>query len=104
MNKLNLKKGDEVKVMSGKDKGKSGKILDVFTDNRRVAVAGVNIRVRFSRPKRRGEKGQRVELPAPLSISKVALICPNCGKITRVAHEVSERGIFRKCKKCGKLI
>ena len=104
MNKLNLKKGDEVKVLSGKDKGKSGKILEVFTNRARVAIAGVNIRVRFSKPKKQGEKGQRLELPAPLSVSKVALVCPHCGKITRISHEVNERGTFRKCKKCGKII
>ncbi|MBI3952345.1 MAG: 50S ribosomal protein L24 [Candidatus Doudnabacteria bacterium] len=104
MNSLNLKKGDEVKVLSGKDKGKTGKILDVFTKDGRVAISGVNIHTRFTKPKRQREKGQRVEVPAPLSVSKVALICPHCGKITRIGHEMNERGTFRKCKKCSKLI
>jgi large subunit ribosomal protein L24 len=104
MNSLNLKKGDEVKVLSGKDKGKTGKILEVFPKQARVVVEGVNVHTRFSRPKRQGEKGQRLELPAAMNISKVMLICPSCGKPTRVGHEVTDRGNLRKCRKCGKVI
>jgi len=103
-NDLSVKKGDVVKLLSGKDKGKSGKILDVFPFERRVVVEGLNIRVRFSKPKRQGEKGQRLELPAALAVSKVMVICPSCGKPTRIGHEVSANGNFRKCKKCGKVI
>jgi large subunit ribosomal protein L24 len=104
MNKMNIKKGDTVTMLSGKDKGKSGKVLEVFPKQNRLAVEGLNIRVRFSKPKRQGEKGQRLELPAALNISKVMLVCPNCGKATRVGREVTENGNFRKCKKCGKVI
>src|SRR6185369_12340406 len=104
MSNLNIKKGDTVKVLSGKEKGKRGKVLEVFPKAQRLAIEGLNIRVRFSRPKRQGEKGQRLELPAPLGISKVMLVCPSCGKLTRVGHEITERGILRKCKKCGKVI
>jgi large subunit ribosomal protein L24 len=91
MSKQNIKKGDTVKVLAGKEKGRSGKVLEVFPKENRLAV-------RFSRPKRRGEKGQRLELPGPMNVSKVMLICPNCGKPTRVAHD----GGLRKCKKCGR--
>jgi large subunit ribosomal protein L24 len=104
MQNLNIKKGDTVKVLSGKEKGKSGKVLEVFPKLGRLSVEGLNIRVRFSRPKKQGEKGQRLELPAPLNVSKVILICPNCGKATRVGHEVNDNGNFRKCKKCGKVM
>ena len=104
MNTLNIKKGDEVKVLAGKDKGKSGKVLEVRPKNFKVVVEGLNISVRFSRPKQRGQKGQRMELPAPLPLGKIMLICPHCGKPTRVGHESGENGNFRKCKKCGKLI
>ncbi len=103
-NKLNIKKGDEVKVLAGKDKGRSGKVLDVITKDRKIVVEGLNIRVRFSRPKRQGDKGQRLELPAPFDVSKAILVCPHCGKTTRVAHDVTDQGIFRKCKKCGRVI
>ena len=104
MSKMNIKKGDMVKVLAGKEKGKSGKVLDVYPKHNRLAVEGLNIHVRFSRPRRQGEKGQRLELPAPMNISKVMLVCPHCGRPTRVAHEVTKTGKFRKCKHCGKLI
>jgi large subunit ribosomal protein L24 len=104
MIRLNVKKGDTVKALAGKDRGRTGKILEVFPSDRRAVVEGLNIHVRFSRPKRRGEKGQRLELPSRMPISKLMLICPSCGKPTRVGHELSENGILRKCKKCGKAI
>lgn len=104
MNKLSIKKGDSVTVLSGKEKGKSGKVLEVFPKAGRLSVEGLNIHVRFSRPKRQGEKGQRMELPAPMDISNVMLLCPHCGKATRVGHEITENGILRKCRKCGRVI
>jgi len=102
--KMGIKKGDEVKVLAGKDKGKTGKVLDVFPKDRRVVAEGLNVHVRFSRPKKRGEKGQRMEVPAPMDVSKLILVCPLCGKPTRVGKEVTDSGTYRKCKKCGKAI
>ena len=102
--RMNIRKGDTVKVLSGKEKGKSGKVLEVFPKRMRVAVEGLNIRVRFSKPKRQGEKGQRLELPAAMPVSKVMMVCPHCGKPTRVGRELTANGILRKCKKCGKAI
>lgn len=104
MAKLNLKKGDEVKVLSGKDKGKKGKVLSVLPKSEKVVVEGLNIHVRFQRPRKMGEKGQRMELPSAMHISKVMLVCPHCGKPTRVGHELKDGDNFRKCKKCGKLL
>src|SRR5262249_48172745 len=101
-NRLNIIKGDTVKMLAGKDKGKTGKVLEVFPKDRRIAVEGLNIHTRFSRPRKQGEKGQRLEMPAAFDISKAILICPSCGKPTRVGHEVTETHILRKCKKCGK--
>jgi large subunit ribosomal protein L24 len=101
---MNLKKGDMVQVLAGKDKGKTGKVLEVLPKQEKVIVEGLNIRVRFSKAKNKGEKGQRLELPAAINPSKVMLVCPLCGKLTRIAHEVSANGNFRKCKKCGKVI
>ena len=101
---LNIKKGDEVKVLTGKDRGRTGKILEVLPKDRRVVVEGLNIHVRFSKPKRQNEKGQRLELPGPLPVSRVMLICPNCGKATRVGHTTQGDKKFRTCKKCGKVI
>lgn len=101
---MSIKKGDMVKVLAGKEKGKSGKVLEVFPKTSRLSVEGMNIHVRFSRPKKQGEKGQRLELPAPLNVSKVMLICSNCGKPTRIGHELTAAGNMRKCKQCGKVI
>ena len=102
--KLNIRKGDEVKVLAGKDKNRTGKVLESMPKAGKVVVEGLNIHVRFSKPKRRGDKGQRLELPAPIPTSKVMLVCPHCGKPTRVAHERNDKGNFRKCKKCGRII
>ena len=102
--KMNIKKGDEVKVLAGKDKGKTGKVLEVIPSENRIVAEGLNIHVRFSRPKRKGEKGQRMEVPGPMTAAKLMLVCPHCGKPTRVGREVTDSGIYRKCKKCGKAI
>lgn len=102
--KLSIKKGDEVKILAGKDKSKTGKVLEVLPKEGRVVVEGLNLHVRFSRPKRQNEKGQRMEVPGPMPVSKVQLVCPHCGKPTRVGHNVTDAGNFRKCVKCGKNI
>jgi large subunit ribosomal protein L24 len=102
--KLNIKKGDEVKVLTGKDKGKTGKVLEVQPKTGRVIAEGLNIHTRFARAKKQNEKGQKMQVPGGIPASKLMLICPHCGKPTRVAHEVTDNGNFRKCKKCGKAI
>ncbi len=93
-----------VKVQTGKDKNKTGKVLEIFPKAGRLSVEGLNIRVRFSRPKKQGEKGQRLELPAPMNVSKVMLVCPHCGQATRIGHELTPQGNMRKCKHCRKVI
>jgi large subunit ribosomal protein L24 len=102
--KMNIKKGDEVKVLAGKDKGKTGKVLESIPESGRIVAEGLNIHVRYSRPKKQGEKGQRVEFPGQIPVAKVQLICPHCGKPTRVGHSITDAGKFRKCMKCGKNI
>ena len=104
MSKMNIRKDDTVKVLAGKEKGKSGKVLEVNPKDSRVTVEGLNVHVRYSKPKRQGDKGQKLELPAAMNVSKVMLVCPHCGKPTRVGREVNDNGNFRKCKQCGKLI
>jgi large subunit ribosomal protein L24 len=102
--KMNIKKGDEVKILAGKDKGKTGKVLQVLPKEGRLSVEGVNLHTRFSRPKKQGEKGQKMEFASAMPMGKVMLVCPNCGKPTRVGHSVTDSGTFRKCMKCGKNI
>jgi large subunit ribosomal protein L24 len=103
---MNIKRNDNVKVLAGKDKGKSGKVLQVFPNLNRASVEGVNLLIKHMRPRNKNEKGQRIEFAAPLDISNLALLCPKCGKPTRIAHQtlISEdkkkHHKVRVCKKC----
>lgn len=102
---MKIKKGDKVKVLSGKDRGKSGKVLQVFPKDGRVSVEGLNILIKHLRPQKQGEKGQRIEFPGLINVSNLILICPKCGKNTRVSYKIikGEDGKtkkFRVCKKC----
>ncbi|MFA4880925.1 MAG: 50S ribosomal protein L24 [Candidatus Doudnabacteria bacterium] len=98
---MKLKKGDNVIVTSGKDRGKKGKIVRTFPQRDKIIVEGANLVIRYTRPKKQGEKGQRVEVNAPIHISNAKLICPKCGKGTRVGVKISPQGKRRLCKKCG---
>ena len=101
---MKIKKGDTVLIISGKDRGRRGKVLDVFPQEGRVVVEGMNIRKRHVRPKKSGEKGQIAETPTPFSTSNVKLICSQCGKPTRVGYKITKGKKYRICKKCGKEI
>jgi len=101
---MRIKKGDTVLVICGKYRGKTGKVLKVLPKEGKILVEGVNIVKKHQRPKREGEKGQIVELPAPIDISNVKLICPNCKKATRVGYKISKGKKSRICKKCGQEI
>ena len=100
-NGVKMRKGDQVLIISGKDRGKQGKVLDVFPKEERIVVEGANIRKRHLRPKKAGEKGQIVEMTAPVAVSSVKLICTKCGKPTRVGYKIVEDKKYRICKKCG---
>lgn len=107
---MKLKTGDKVKIISGKDKGKKGKIIQVFLDRDKASVEGVNLSVKHLRPKRQGEKGQKIEFPAPMAISSLMLICPKCNKVIRVKYKVLDKADSKKgkkirmCNKCKELI
>lgn len=90
--------------MSGKDLGKTGKVLRVINEKDKVVVENINIRRKNVRPRRQGEKGQIVEMPAPIHVSNVALICTKCGKSTRTGFRFEEAKKVRYCKKCKKVI
>ena len=97
-----IKKGDTVLVISGKDKGKNGKVLGVLSKANKIIVEGVNIRKKSRRAKKAGEKGQIIQINMPINRSDVMLICPQCGKATRKAAAVLEgKKKMRLCKKCG---
>lgn len=98
---LKFKKGDNVKIITGKDKGKTAKIVAVDRKSLMITVEGINLLTRFQRPKKSGQKGQKVRLPAPLKPNKVMAVCPSCGKATRIGYKTNEEGKkLRYCKKC----
>ncbi|MDP4030766.1 MAG: 50S ribosomal protein L24 [Patescibacteria group bacterium] len=96
---MKLKIGDTVKVTLGKDRGKTGKIERVLPRTQAVVVAGTNMYKKHV--KRSGDKaGQIVELPRPLAVAKVALICPHCHQPTRVGYQIEKTKKLRICRKC----
>jgi len=101
---MKIKKGDTVLVISGKDKGKKGKILKAFPKERKVLVEGVHIMKKHQKPKKTGEKGQIIEKPAPISVSNVKLICSKCNKAVRIGYKIIDNKKYRICKKCNKQI
>jgi large subunit ribosomal protein L24 len=97
---MKIKKGDNVKILSGKDRGKTGKVSRVFGKEKRALVEGMNLVKRHTRPRRQGEKGQRVTVPASIDLSNLALVCPKCSKPTRIGFKMGDKRKFRICKKC----
>ena len=98
---MKLRKGDTVKILSGNDKGKTGEVLEVIPKTEKIIVKGVNIRKKSVKPRRQGEQGGIISSEASIHSSKVALVCPKCGKATRVGYEVEKDEKVRVCKKCG---
>ncbi len=86
---MKIRKGDIVQIISGKDKGKSGKVMKVDVSNSAVLLEGLNMFKKHIRPKRQGAKGQTLSLPRPLNISKIMLFCPNCKKAVRTGYRFS---------------
>ena len=102
MIKMNIKKDDVVVVLSGKDKGKQGKVLEVMPKERKVVVEKINMVSRHTKPRRQGDQGGIIQKEAPLYACKVQRVCPKCNKPTRHAHKLLEGGKkVRVCKKCG---
>jgi large subunit ribosomal protein L24 len=98
---MRFKKGDNVKIIAGKDKGKTGKITHAFPDTEKIVVEGVNVHKKHSRPKKQGQKGQIIQMPMPIHMSNAMLVCKACGKATRVGMKITEKEKIRVCKKCG---
>lgn len=98
---MKIKKGDNVLVIAGKDRGKKGKVLRALPREARIVVEGVNVRKKHVRAKRAGQKGQIVEMPGIFSVSNVKLLCPKCGKAIRTGYKVEGGKKVRVCKKCN---
>ena len=101
MSKLSIKKGDTVLVIAGKDKDKRAKVLAVSPKTNRVIVEGVNIVSKCRKARTAQEKSQIIKIEAPIDASNVMVVCPKCGKATRVAHAEIDGKKARICKKCG---
>lgn len=103
-NLTSLKKGDTVSVLVGKDQGKTGKIIEVKRSTNKVVVEAINIHHKFQKP-RGNQPGTKISFPSAMPAGKVILICPNCGKPTRIGHKFLENGTKQRvCKKCQKAI
>ena len=103
MTKMNIKKGDRVKVLSGKDKGKEGVVLRSIPQKERVVVEKVNMIKKAMRPTQQNPQGGISTMEAPIHVSNVMLVCPSCKQATRVSRKRDEEGTtVRVCKKCGK--
>ena len=102
---MKLQKGDQVKILTGKDTGKKGKIIQVFPKANRIVVEGVNKMVKHLKPKSEKEGGQKVEFDGPFNATNAALICTKCNKVTRIGYKILEnKKKARICKKCKQTI
>ena len=102
MSKLKIKKNDSIVVIAGKDRGKSGKVLNVDTDTSRLLVEGVGLHKKNQRPRKSGQKGEVVTIPSSIHISNVMLYCSHCGKGTRTGFQITSPAVgkIRICRKC----
>ena len=101
---MNIKKGDTIVVLSGKDKGKQGKVLGTVPKSTKIVAEGINMVTCHIKPRKQGEEGGIIQRETPIYASKVMLVCPKCGKPTRVGHTVADGKKVRACKKCGAAI
>lgn len=101
---MKIRKGDEVKIVSGKDKGKVGKVEKALEKESKVLVTGVNLYKKHVKSRTQKQQSDIVTISKPLPLANVILICPNCRKETRVGYEIKDGEKFRVCKKCKKKI
>jgi large subunit ribosomal protein L24 len=100
-----IRKQDTVKVLLGKDRGKTGRVIVVDGKTGKATVEGLNIYFRHERSRKAGQKGQKIQFPRPMAISNLMLVCPHCRKAARIGYLVDEQGTkTRMCKNCKKRI
>ncbi len=104
--KSKIKINDKVKITAGKDKGKTGKVVQILPAMNKVVVEGINTMYKHIRSPKKGEKGQRVQFNGPVAVSNVAVICPKCGQASRLGVKLSEdkKNKARFCRKCQEVI
>lgn len=102
---MKIKKGDKVKILSGKDRNKTGEVLATFPKEQRILVEGINIVKKHKRQTgKKDEPGGIVQMEAPIHASKAMVVCPACTKPTRIGYKVTKDSKKRVCKKCSKVI
>ncbi|PIQ72774.1 50S ribosomal protein L24 [Candidatus Roizmanbacteria bacterium CG_4_10_14_0_2_um_filter_36_35] len=97
---MKIKKGDKVRVMAGKDKGREGKVEKVYKKSNKILIPNINIYKRHVKKSDKMPQGGIVDVPRPLDVAKIMLICPKCGKMTRIGFKVEKDKKLRVCKKC----
>lgn len=98
---MNIKKGDIVKVITGRDREKSGKVLRIYAEENRVLVDGINLMKKKMKPKKQGQKGEMVSVSRPIHASNVMLVCASCKAASRVGYRAEGDKKVRYCKKCS---
>ncbi len=98
---MKIRKGDQVKIISGNDRGRTGRVLAAFPQEGKIVVEGINVKKKHVRPRRAGQKGELVRIPAPFWADIAMPICPACGKSARVGRMIAQGRKYRACKKCG---
>lgn len=101
---MKLKKNDNVLIISGKDRGRKGRILEVLRSEGKIMVEGMNMHKKHRKPRRQGQKGEVVEVATPIYASNAKIICVKCAKPTRLGYRVTAEKKYRVCKKCGEEI
>jgi large subunit ribosomal protein L24 len=106
---MRIRRGDNVKIMTGKYKGKTGKVIQAFPDLKKVVVEGVNLMTKHLRTRKENEKGQKVQFAGPIPVANVMVVCPKCSKPTRITVRAlsGDAGAAKKvraCKKCKEVI
>jgi len=97
---MKLRKGDKVKIISGKDKGRQGKVEKVYKKTRKLVIPGINLYKKHVKKNEQMPQGGIIEIPRPINISNVSLICQKCSKTTRVGYIIEDNKKLRICKKC----
>ncbi|MFA7253554.1 MAG: 50S ribosomal protein L24 [Patescibacteria group bacterium] len=98
---MKLKKNDNVAIIAGKDKGKSGVIERVFPTEGKVVVKGIALAKKHVKPSKKNPQGGIIEINQKVDVSKMMIVCANCGKLTKIGYKLTEKGKLRICKKCG---
>lgn len=97
---VKIKKGDTILVISGKDRGRTAKVLKALPKEQKILVEGINVKQKHVRARRQGDVGQIVKVPAPLVVSNVKFLCSKCGKAVRLGYKIEQGKKYRICNKC----